>query len=155
LTVALHALTVPAAIIERLRMKRALAILLLTALAACASAPKPMSLEDGLRTLVGKPASTAVAALGNPDTMRPQGAVTLYLWTAKQPSLAPTPGSDKIGKTAREVAAALRQNPNAVPQPSTCNVTMTIARGIVASAHLTGDPARCGAFLRAFNPHGE
>jgi hypothetical protein len=134
-------------------MNRVLLLLPVLLLAACASEPKPASLEDSLRALIGKPAAEAAAALGNPDTMRPQGASTLYIWTARQPGQAP--GSKKVNNTGREVAAALRQNPNAVPQPSTCNLTMTVARGVVANAHLTGDPAKCGGFVRAFKPQGE
>jgi hypothetical protein len=135
-------------------MKRVMLAVFAVALAACASEPQGMSLNEGLASLVGRPSGEAIARFGNPNTMHPQGPLTLYTWTARQDPAAPETGprSQANEKGARD-AALIRQNPSAVKPPRTCTLQLTIdASGRVQSWRLSGDEARCDPFARAFVP---
>jgi hypothetical protein len=134
-------------------MKRWLPILAAAGLCACTSAPQGTSLEDGLRSLIGRPVSEAAARFGDPGTIHPAGSESVYVWTAKQRAPAPTPASKAINASGAALAAAIRGNPNAAAPPPSCMLQLRIdGAGRIKSFRLSGDAARCGPFEQAFAP---
>ncbi len=117
------------------------------ALAACATAP---NIDGKLAELRGKPAQTAINALGRPSKQWSKDGETFYAWVSVSAAAAHRDCEDHShGPTGSTTCGMMSSS----SRSSYCAVHIVAdARGTITDAFRDGIPAACGKFARRLEP---
>lgn len=122
---------------------RRIAPVLALGLAACAAAP---DIDGRLAELRGKPAQTALNALGRPSKQWSKDGETFYAWVSTRAPVSHRDCEDRSHGPTGSTTCGMMQSST---QGSYCAIHITAnARGTITSAFRDGAPATCDKFAR-------
>lgn len=135
-------------------MKKLLKLLIVIFLAGCATFGQ---MEDGLRSLMGKPDREAFSVLGYPSAKQEFGNDTVYSWYVSQSgSLFIPQTSTTTGYVGRTPVYGTTSYTQVIPVNYNCQIKLVADKGgILKSWEYNGNIGGCAQYIRRLNTYAE